>query len=91
MTATIVHPVVKQPIAVQRVLPFWRYLQADQDTPKGALFLHWITSIIFVATAPSSSDGHSFAVGIYTYGHILFNGKNPMDFVLHVDGELIIR
>ncbi|KAF2624273.1 amino acid transporter [Macroventuria anomochaeta] len=64
---------VKQSIAIQRILPFWRYLQADQHTPKGALILHWITSVIFVAFAPSSSDGYSFAVGFYTYGHILFS------------------
>jgi hypothetical protein len=65
---------VKQSIAIQRILPFWRYLQADEHTPKGALVLHWITSVIFVAFAPSSSDGYSFAVGFYTYGHIVFSG-----------------
>jgi hypothetical protein len=65
---------VKQSIAVQRILPFYKFLSADRETPKGALFLHWITSVIFVAVAPSSSDGYSFAVGIYTYGHIVFSG-----------------
>ncbi|KAJ4330121.1 hypothetical protein N0V87_010285 [Didymella glomerata] len=58
---------------VQRILPFYKFLSADRETPKGALFLHWITSVIFVAVAPSSSDGYSFAVGIYTYGHIVFS------------------
>ncbi|KAF1839684.1 hypothetical protein BDW02DRAFT_463319, partial [Decorospora gaudefroyi] len=62
---------VKQSIAIQRILPFWRYLQRDEKTPKGALVLHWITSVIFIAAAPTSSDGYSFAIGLYTYGHIL--------------------
>ncbi|KAL6707409.1 hypothetical protein ACN47E_004188 [Coniothyrium glycines] len=62
---------VKQSIAVQRILPFWHYLQADQKTPKGALFLHWITNIVFIAAAPTSSDGYSFAIGLYAYGNII--------------------
>ncbi|CAO2656259.1 Nn.00g050620.m01.CDS01 [Neocucurbitaria sp. VM-36] len=62
---------VKQSIAIQRILPFWHYLQKDDKTPKGALVLHWITSVIFIAAAPTSSDGYSFAIGLYTYGHVL--------------------
>jgi amino acid transporter len=62
---------VKQSIAIQRILPFWRYLQKDNKTPKGALALHWFTSVIFIAAAPTHSDGYSFAIGLYTYGHIL--------------------
>jgi amino acid transporter len=62
---------VKQSIAIQSILPFSKYLQRDDKTPKGALVLHWITSIIFIAAAPTSSDGYSFAIGLYTYGHIL--------------------
>lgn len=66
---------VKQSIAIQRILPFWRYLQADHETPKGALVLHWITSVIFIAAAPSPTtpDGYSFTIGLYTYGHIFFS------------------
>lgn len=68
---------VKQSIAIQRILPFWRYLQADHETPKGALVLHWITSVIFIAAAPSPTtpDGYSFTIGLYTYGHIFFSSK----------------
>ncbi|KAF2129907.1 hypothetical protein P153DRAFT_315302 [Dothidotthia symphoricarpi CBS 119687] len=62
---------VKQSIAIQRILPFWKYLQRDEDTPKGALFLHWLTSVIFIAAAPTHSDGYAFAIGLFTYGHIL--------------------
>jgi hypothetical protein len=69
---------VKQSIAIQRILPFWRYLQADQGTPKGALVLHWITCVIFIAATPTNSDGYTFAAGFYTYGHILFSGKKHM-------------
>ncbi|KAF1925388.1 uncharacterized protein M421DRAFT_423716 [Didymella exigua CBS 183.55] len=64
---------VKQSIAIQRILPFWQYLKEDDHTPKGALALHWITSVIFLVAAPVSADGYSFAVGFYTYGHILFS------------------
>ena len=38
--------------------------------------MHWITSVVFLAAAPISSGGYSFAVGIYTYGHIIFSGEH---------------
>ncbi|OAL51370.1 hypothetical protein IQ07DRAFT_643463 [Pyrenochaeta sp. DS3sAY3a] len=62
---------VKQSIAIQRILPFWRRLSRDENTPKGALFLHWITSMIYIAAAPVHSDGYSFAIGLHTYGHVI--------------------
>lgn len=71
----LMHCLVKQSIAIQRILPFWHYLQTDAETPKGALILHWITSVIFIAAAPTSADGYSFAVGLYTYGHVLVSSK----------------
>lgn len=77
--STNVRYVVKQSIAIQRILPFWQYLQADDKTPKGALILHWITSVIFIAAAPTHSDGYSFAIGIYTYGHILISSTAFVD------------
>lgn len=67
---------VKQSIAIQRILPFWRYLQKDGTTPKGALFLHWLTSVIYIGAAPTSSDGYSFAIGIYTYSHVLLSSES---------------
>lgn len=67
--------IVKQSIAVQRILPFWRQLSKDDETPKGALFLHWLTSVIYITAAPTHSDGYSFAIGLYTYGHVLVSSK----------------
>ncbi|KAH6619040.1 hypothetical protein C7974DRAFT_379152 [Boeremia exigua] len=54
---------VKQSIAIQGILPFSDLPSSDNLTPKGALALHWITSVIFIAAAPTNSDGYSFAVG----------------------------
>ncbi|KAF2111931.1 amino acid permease-domain-containing protein [Lophiotrema nucula] len=64
---------VKQTIAIQRFLPFWKGLIKDDETPKGALVLHWITSVLMIAFCPTNSDGYSFAIGLYTYGHIFFS------------------
>ena len=66
---------MKQTIAVQRILPFWRYLVRDDETPKGALVLHWISSVIMIAALPVTSDGYSFTIGLFTYGHILASRK----------------
>lgn len=64
---------VKQTIAIQRFLPFWRGLIKDDETPKGALVLHWVTSVLMVSFCPTNSDGYSFTIGLYTYGHIFFS------------------
>jgi amino acid transporter len=53
---------------VQRILPFWRYLEKDKRTPKGALVLHWISNMIFIAAAPTNSDGYAFTIGLDVYG-----------------------
>ncbi|KAE9379783.1 hypothetical protein N431DRAFT_527234 [Stipitochalara longipes BDJ] len=62
---------VKQAIAVQRILPFWKFFSKDIDTPKGALVLHWVSSAILILVCPTTADGYSFAVGLFTYGHII--------------------
>ncbi|KAH8655058.1 amino acid permease-domain-containing protein [Tricladium varicosporioides] len=62
---------VKQAIAVQRILPFYKFFQKDIDTPKGALMLHWVSSVILILICPTTADGYSFAVGLFTYGHII--------------------
>jgi hypothetical protein len=67
--------VVKQAIAVQRILPFWKFFSKDIDTPKGALALHWISSVILIFICPTTADGYNFAVGLFTYGHIIMGSK----------------
>ncbi|KAH7350518.1 amino acid permease-domain-containing protein [Rhexocercosporidium sp. MPI-PUGE-AT-0058] len=62
---------VKQAIAVQRILPFYKFFQKDVDTPKGALMLHWVSSSIPILICPATADGYSFAVGLFTYEHII--------------------
>ncbi|KAF2191180.1 hypothetical protein K469DRAFT_696908 [Zopfia rhizophila CBS 207.26] len=64
---------VKQAIAVQQILPFYRFLQMDIDTPKGALLLHWVSSVILISVCPTSADGYTFAIGLFTYGHIIIS------------------
>jgi amino acid transporter len=65
---------VKQAIALQRIIPFYKFFQRDLETPKGALALHWVSSIILIAICPTTSDGYSFATGLFTYGHIVVSG-----------------
>ncbi|KAF2730347.1 hypothetical protein EJ04DRAFT_567848 [Polyplosphaeria fusca] len=64
---------VKQTIAIQRFLPFWRFLSKDDETPKGALVLHWISSVLLISFCPTNADGYSFAIALYTYGQIFFS------------------
>jgi hypothetical protein len=66
---------VKQAIAAQRIIPFYRFFQKDHATPKGALILHWVTTVIFITACPTTSDGYNFAVGLYTYGHIIMSSE----------------
>ncbi|ORY06761.1 amino acid permease-domain-containing protein [Clohesyomyces aquaticus] len=62
---------VKQSISNQRIIPFHRFFSRDSDTPKGALALHWVSSVILICICPTSSDGFSFATGLFTYGHLI--------------------
>ena len=66
---------VKQAIAVQRILPFWKFFSKDIDTPKGALALHWVSSVILILACPTTADGYGFAVGLFTYGHIIIGSE----------------
>jgi hypothetical protein len=68
-------PPVKQAIAVQRILPFYKFFQKDINTPKGALVLHWVSSVLLILICPTSADGYSFAVGLFTYAHIIVGSK----------------
>lgn len=73
---------MKQAIAVQRILPFYKFFQRDIDTPKGALVLHWVSSAILILVCPTSADGYNFAVGLFTYGHIIVGSESPSSFPL---------
>ncbi|KAF2795499.1 hypothetical protein K505DRAFT_336004 [Melanomma pulvis-pyrius CBS 109.77] len=65
---------VKQAIARQRIIPFWQFFEKDLDAPKGALVLHWISTVVFISTCPTTSDGYIFTTGLFTYGHLIFSG-----------------
>ncbi|OCL12989.1 amino acid transporter [Glonium stellatum] len=62
---------VKQAIASQRFIPFWKFLQKDINSPKGALVLHWLTTVVTIIVIPNNADGYNFIVGLFTYGHLM--------------------
>ncbi|KAF8535501.1 amino acid permease-domain-containing protein [Trichophaea hybrida] len=65
---------VKQQIARQHIIPFYRFFSANDPqfgTPAGALFLHWIFSVILIGITPNSSDGYGFVIGLFTYSHLM--------------------
>ncbi|KAF2230726.1 hypothetical protein EV356DRAFT_579747 [Viridothelium virens] len=62
---------VKQAIAVQRILPFWSFLEKDSENPRGALVLHWLVTTIFILACPTSADGYNFVIGINEYARII--------------------
>ncbi|KAL6252611.1 hypothetical protein RBB50_000330 [Rhinocladiella similis] len=71
LAVTFTSSKVKQAIAVQRIIPFYKFFQKDINTPKGALVLHWLSSTLLIICCPVSADGYTFAVGLFTYGHII--------------------
>ncbi|KAK5277398.1 hypothetical protein LTR40_010446, partial [Exophiala xenobiotica] len=71
LAVTFTSSKVKQAIAVQRIIPFYKFFQKDINTPKGALVLHWLSSTLLIIFCPVSADGYTFAVGLFTYGHII--------------------
>lgn len=65
---------VKQAIAIQRIIPFYRFLQKDDqqfNTPVGGIVLHWVFSLIIIVCTPNNADGYGFMISLFTYGHIL--------------------
>lgn len=65
---------VKQAIALQRIIPFFRFFgKTDKqfDTPGGALVLHWVISIISIVVVPKGSVGYSFNFGLFGYGRLI--------------------
>jgi len=64
---------VKQAIAAQQIIPFYKFFKTEDTnflSPRGALILHWTFSVILICVTPNTSDGYSFIVGLFTYGHI---------------------
>lgn len=69
---------VKQAIAWQRIIPFYRFFGRQNqgfDSPGGALLLHWIFTVIFLASLNTRSDTREFFLGIYSYGYQVMWGK----------------
>jgi amino acid transporter len=65
---------VKQCIARQRIIPFYNFFGDDDrqfGTPRGALMLHWFFTFIPILAMPNTTDGYSFIIGMFTYGHLV--------------------
>jgi len=65
---------VKQAIAWQRIIPFYNFFGRQDkqfDSPGGALFLHWIFTVIPLVSLSPTADTHTFASGFYSYGYQL--------------------
>jgi hypothetical protein len=56
-------------------LPFYKFFEKDSETPKGALILHFVTTLVYIVVAPVSSDGYTFTIGIYTYGYLIIGSE----------------
>lgn len=70
---------VKQAIAFQRIIPFYKFFSYQNEhlqSPGGALFLHWIFSIIPLAAFGTNADARQFAAGIYSYGYQVVNSRS---------------
>jgi amino acid transporter len=69
---------VKQAIAWQRIFPFSNFFGRQDkqfDSPGGALFLHWIFTVIALLSFSPKLDSRIFASGIYLYGYQLIMGE----------------
>jgi hypothetical protein len=72
---------VKRVVARQRFLPFWRFLEKDEKTPKGGLLLHWFFAVVFILATPVNSNGYNFVVGMDTYGQLVIVGQYTIRLV----------
>jgi amino acid transporter len=69
---------VKQAIAWQRIIPFYRFFGKQDptfDSPGGALLMQWFFTCIPLAVLNSSSDARAFFSGIYLYGYQIMMGR----------------
>jgi hypothetical protein len=69
---------VKQAIAWQRIIPFYKFFGKQDrqfDSPGGALFLHWIFTVVRATMLPRNSKGGLFNGYIYTYDYQIEMGK----------------
>lgn len=70
----LTHGLVKQAIAWQRIIPFYRFFGRQDrqfDSPGGALMLHWIISVPHFVTHDYFGPAQSFISGWFTYGYQL--------------------
>ncbi|KAG8161989.1 hypothetical protein KVR01_007754 [Diaporthe batatas] len=59
---------VKQELAKEGALPFWRFFASDWpiNTPTGGIFLHWLFSVVLIV-GPRTSDAYPFITNLGTY------------------------
>lgn len=69
---------MKRVVARQRFIPFWRFLEKDEKTPKGGLLLHWFFAVVFILATPVNSNGYNFVLGMDTYGQLIIVGQYPI-------------
>ncbi|KAI9709140.1 MAG: hypothetical protein M1820_003587 [Bogoriella megaspora] len=65
---------IKQAIAWQRIIPFYRffgYQDPHLESPGGALFLHWLVTVIELLAVNLNTDQRPFFTGIFSYGYQL--------------------
>jgi hypothetical protein len=69
---------VKQAIAWQRIIPFYKFFGKQDrqfDSPGGALFLHWIFTVVRQTMLSRNSKGGLFYQYIYTYDYQIEMGE----------------
>jgi hypothetical protein len=70
---------VKQQIARQCIIPFYKFFGRDAPhfkTPDGALILHWVFAVLWLIATPNTSDGYGFLIGLFIYGQLVVGGKH---------------
>ncbi|KAF2234857.1 hypothetical protein EV356DRAFT_532407 [Viridothelium virens] len=72
VTVTYTCAKVKQAIAWQGIIPFYRFFgktDRNLDSPGGALLLHWVFTVIPLLAVNLANDQRPFFTGIYGYGY----------------------
>ena len=87
----LTHREVKQAIAWQRIIPFYKFFGKQDpqfDSPGGALVLHWIFTVASVLIGSINSSAYAFNIGLFTYGYHIEMSK--LQCVLKASHLLII-
>jgi hypothetical protein len=69
---------VRQAIAWQRIVPFYKFIGRQDrqfDSPGGALLMHWVFTVLQIATLPRDSSAANFWAYLFTYGYQIEMGK----------------